>query len=283
MSDPRRVSHPTSVAQAHQDRQAMPGAVFLAGGTDVMVSVGRRQALPGAFICLSTVADLQGIEASDEASTLGALTTLATVAADTSLPRALREAAQTAGSTQVTSVATVGGNLATRRLDQSLPPALIALNATVQLTGVDGERVVTAAELAAQGLAEGELITAVTVPTMHDSSIYLRVGPRNGPCYPTVAVAVGIDRDAQRLTIGVGGAGDHAFEATAAGDLAASAIDWSLPSLPSTTADDIADLVVQAARPASDVVASADYRRHALRVITHRALVRTYEEVPRRG
>lgn len=274
----QRVAHPSSPREAVAALTAHVGAAVIAGGTDLMVHVGRRASVPDAFVSLRGITGLSEVEVSGDHWVIGACTTMDALLRDESLPVALRQSARTAGPTQTRAHATIGGNLAVRRADQSIPPALIALQGTVLVAGPDGERTVTAAELASRGVSHGELILQVSIPRGRVSSTYLRVGPRNGPCYPTVAVSLAIDWASQSITIGVGGAGPFAFEAAEPGRQAAATLDWSAVSVPDDLANDIADQVARQADPITDVTATAEYRRQAVHVMTRRALVRTYEE-----
>lgn len=91
-----------------------PGATLLAGGTDIVPKLKRRQQTPSMLISLRNARELSGIEGNG-ALTIGAMTTLRAIAAD---PRvrdahhALFRAASQIATPLIRSTATLGGNLA---------------------------------------------------------------------------------------------------------------------------------------------------------------------------
>lgn len=92
-----------------------PGALPLAGGTDLLPCL-RDGCVPGGLlVSLGGLTELGGIETTDEGGVrLGALTTVAQVAAYAGIHdshRALSQAATAVGSPQIRSQGTVGGNL----------------------------------------------------------------------------------------------------------------------------------------------------------------------------
>ncbi len=163
------------------------GSVLMAGGTDLVPNLKRRQ-YPGAarIVSLRRVPGVAGIDVADDGSVrIGALTTLAEVAADDRVPAVVREAAGLVASPQLRNRGTVGGNLCVDTRchwlnipetwrqaaepclkaggevcwvapakkwcwavsSSDLAPVMVALEATVRLVGPDGVREVPAAEL----------------------------------------------------------------------------------------------------------------------------------------
>jgi 4-hydroxybenzoyl-CoA reductase subunit beta len=94
---------------------AGPGSLFLAGGTDLLVRMKRRQLRPKRLISLGRIADLHGVkESPDGALVVGSCTTLAElgrVEATGSVWAGLAETARLTASPLLRNVATVGGNL----------------------------------------------------------------------------------------------------------------------------------------------------------------------------
>ncbi len=93
------------------------GAVAKAGGIDLVARMKDRIAAPGKLVNLLQVKDLKAIAADDGGCKVGALVTLAELAAHPGVRNMYRALAQSAGEAatpQVRNVATVGGNLCQR-------------------------------------------------------------------------------------------------------------------------------------------------------------------------
>ena len=91
-----------------------PKAMPLAGGTDLLPNMKRRQQVPKTLMSLGHIEELQRVEWSDAGSRLGACVTLSRIAAE---PRfrngltALAQAASFVATPQIRNMATLGGNL----------------------------------------------------------------------------------------------------------------------------------------------------------------------------
>jgi 4-hydroxybenzoyl-CoA reductase subunit beta len=91
-----------------------PRAMPLAGGTDLLPNMKRRQQVPKTLISLRHIQELHRVDLSDSGSRLGASVTLSEIAAD---PRfrngmtALAQAASFVATPQIRNMATLGGNL----------------------------------------------------------------------------------------------------------------------------------------------------------------------------
>jgi len=113
LHQPRTVADVLAVLKAH------PDALYLAGGTDLMVNIRRRIREPKHVIALKGVADLRGIRIDGNSKngdtlTVGALTTLSELSEHGEVCRrvpALAEAAGLVAGPTIRNMATVGGNL----------------------------------------------------------------------------------------------------------------------------------------------------------------------------
>lgn len=90
--------------------KAMP----LAGGTDLLPNMKRRQQVPGTLISLRCIEDLTHIQLDQPVSRLGSCVTLADIAADARFRNgltALAQAASLVATPPIRNMATIGGNL----------------------------------------------------------------------------------------------------------------------------------------------------------------------------
>ncbi|HEY4816199.1 MAG TPA: FAD binding domain-containing protein [Candidatus Acidoferrum sp.] len=91
-----------------------PDAMPLAGGTDLLPNMKRRQQVPRTLLSLRAVEELHHVHSSDSGARLGACLTLSDIASD---PRfrngatALAQAASQVATPQIRNMATLGGNL----------------------------------------------------------------------------------------------------------------------------------------------------------------------------
>ena len=86
----------------------------------------------------------------------------------------------------------------------------------------------------------------------------MKVGPRNAMVIAVCSLALAVDRERDEVRASFGSAGPVA----------------ALVVAPLADVDDFPERVAEAASPIDDVRGSAAYRRHALRVLTRRALER---------
>jgi carbon-monoxide dehydrogenase medium subunit len=157
-----------SVGEAIALMAQHPSAKFLAGGHSLIPIMNLRLADPGTIIDIGRLSELKGIgDTRDGGCSIGALTTHATVAASSSVPTALSEAAGMIGDPQVRNRGTVGGNVAHADPASDLPTVFTALDATFELEGPGGSRDVAAGDffidLFMTAMGEGEILKSIRV------------------------------------------------------------------------------------------------------------------------
>jgi CO/xanthine dehydrogenase FAD-binding subunit len=255
---------PRSLDDALRLKAEVPGAVPIEGGTDVMVELNFDRARPPALLNLNEVSELKGWSRENGTLRLGASLTydeaMQAPLAD-ELP-ALAEASRTVGSPQIRNRGTIGGNLGTASpAGDALPPLLIEA-ADIELASVRGVRTLPLTEFLVgpkqNALEEDELITAVLVEPSGIAQTFMKIGPRNAMVIAVCSLALSADTDRGELRASFGSAGPVTGLVTA-----------SLEER-----DSFPEQVAEAASPIDDVRGTAEYRRHALRVLTARALDR---------
>ncbi len=149
-------------------------ARVMAGGTDLLVRLKERKAVPDYLIGLGNVTDLDYIRQDDEGSLrIGALTTHQSII-DSDLIKGGYELLATAcrkiGTPQIRNMGTIGGNLCNAGPSADSVPSLLVLEAKLKLASVRGWR-----EVSLDGfftgpfqtvLEEDELLTEIIIPPL---------------------------------------------------------------------------------------------------------------------
>jgi len=255
---------PHSLDEALRLKADAPGAVPIEGGTDVMVELNFDWARPEVLLNLNEVSELKGWSRENSALRLGASLTYdeaMQAPLNDELP-ALAEASRTVGSPQIRNRGTIGGNLGTASpAGDALPPLLVE-EAEVELASVRGTRRMPVRDFLVgpkrNALEADELITAVLVEPSGSRQTFMKIGPRNAMVIAVCSLALAADRERGELRASFGSAGPVAGLVTA----------------PIDERESFPDRVAEAASPIDDVRGTAAYRRHALRVLTARALDR---------
>ncbi|WP_099824597.1 FAD binding domain-containing protein [Oceaniglobus indicus] len=253
------------------------GARIVAGGTDVFPALGDSPP-PADFIDLTRVAELRGITRRDDGGwRIGAAVTWReAIRAD--LPPCfdgLKAAAREVGSVQIQTTGTLAGNLCNASPAADGVPALMALDATVELAAREGTRHLPLGEFLTgvrrTALRPGEIVAAIHVPPQPESaqSAFLKLGSRKYLVISIVMVSTVIWRDGGRIAgarIAVGAASPVAqrlpeLEAVLVG-LDLGGLDGAL-----TRPEHLSGL-----SPIADVRGSADYRRLAVAELCDRAI-----------
>jgi CO/xanthine dehydrogenase FAD-binding subunit len=169
-----------------------------AGGTDVMVLLEAGKLSHKQYLSLAKLADLRGIEVSDGAVTLGALTTYTEIQNHLVLRSEfslLVAAARETGSVATQNRGTLGGNIVNASPAADSPPALLVYDAEVELVSVRGTR-----RLPYHGfhmgykkmqLAPDELLCRIRLPrrAMPWRQYYRKVGTRKAQAISKVCFA----------------------------------------------------------------------------------------------
>ncbi|MCB2116536.1 MAG: FAD binding domain-containing protein [Rhodobacteraceae bacterium] len=146
-------------------------AQVLAGGTDVYPALGDRPA-PERVLDLTRVAALKGILRDGPTWRIGAGVTWADVLRAGLPPMfdGLKVAARQVGSVQIQTTATLAGNICNASPAADGVPVLLTLDASVEIAGPSGIRVVPLAGFITgprrTTLAAGEIVTAILVPAV---------------------------------------------------------------------------------------------------------------------
>ncbi len=192
---------PGSISEAVAVMEGFNGeAVYVGGGTDVMVLMRQRKLSPKALISLRNIKELSY----RDSVTIGGGVTHREIEMDGDARRnlsALHDAVCSLGSTQIRNVATIGGNVCNAAPSADTACPLLVLDAQVVLAGSKGEREVpiddffmgpgkTAAE-------KGEILKAFRLPVFNGTtgSAYIKHTRRNAMDLPIIGIAVRITLD----------------------------------------------------------------------------------------
>ena len=255
---------PRTLDEALRLKAERPESRPIAGGTDLLVELNFDRARPETILNLAELEELKGWSRENGAVRLGAALTYTEAMRPelAELLPALAEASRTVGSPQIRNRGTIGGNLGTASPAGDAHPPLLVEGAVVELGSVRGVRTLPLTEFflgpKRNALAEDELVLAVRVEPGGQPQTFMKVGPRNAMVIAVCSLAVLADRERGELRAAYGSAGPVPALVTAPLDARA----------------DFPDLVAAACSPIDDVRGSAAYRRHALNVLTRRALDR---------
>lgn len=259
-------------------------AKLLAGGTDLLHKMKKRELRPEIIISLNRINQLKSIcYQKDCGIVIGARATHNEIAKSSLLQQrypSICEAAHHMANNQIRNTGTVGGNIVNAVPSADLPPILIALGAAIKLERIGGYRSLPLEEFHTgvhqSVIAPDEILTEIVVPdTGMTGSTYIRFGLRRSGALAVVGVAVAVKMEGEvcrEARIALGAAGPVPMRARKAEALLVNkVINESL----------LEEAGVAAARecnPRSSIRGSEEYRRDLVRVLTRRALQKAINE-----
>ena len=269
---------PTTVAEAVKILTANSGAKALAGGHSLIPAMNLRLSQPEAIVDLGRLDDLKKISVSGKTLTIGAMCTHAQIAASADVQKhcpALAAAASRIGDPQVRNWGTLGGNLAHADPASDPPTVVLACNATIQTQGPAGARSIGVddffVDLFTTALQAGELITAVSIPSLQGMrSAYAKM-PHPASRFAVVGVAVALDMNGsqcKQARVAVGGAIPKATRSPGAEKALTGA------TINDATLDSAANALMQGIKGSvmSDIYAPEDYRQAMVGVYFKRSV-----------
>ena len=270
---------PTTLAETLQQlTRHGPQARIIAGGTDLLIELERKIRAPQVLIDISHVPNLDQIRLQKNVFHLGPLVTHQQVVAAPELVAyayPLARACWEVGAPQIRNRGTIAGNLITASPANDTITPLRALNASVTLQSVRGQRVVPLADfykgVRKTVMADDELLVDIAFPALCDEEhgTFIKLGLRRAQAISVVncAVVLELHRDAlvkARVTFG----------SVAPTIVRAQEVEHYLvgKSLTEEVIQHAGMLASNAAHPIDDVRGPAEYRTEMLRVLTVRAL-----------
>ncbi|MEU6733760.1 FAD binding domain-containing protein [Streptomyces physcomitrii] len=225
------VKLPATLDEAVAALAAVPAAVPVAGGTDLMASVNAGQLRPAALVGLGRISEIRSWQYLDGHALLGAGLTHARMGRPdfAALIPGLAAAARAAGPPQIRNAGTLGGNIASAAPTGDSLPVLAALEATLIIAGPGGaRREVPVSHLLAgmEMLGPGELIGFVRVPLLHAPQVFLKATGRTGPGRATASVGLVLDPARRSVRCAVGAVAPMPLRPLEAEQWVASLIDW---------------------------------------------------------
>ncbi|MBI5029456.1 MAG: xanthine dehydrogenase family protein subunit M [Chloroflexi bacterium] len=252
-------------------------ARVLAGGTDLLIRMKRKQWMPRVVASLRLVPGLRDISVAERGELrLGACVTLNNLIRSSIIREhfpVLAFAASKMAGVQVRSLATVGGNLCNASPAADMAPPLIALNARAVIASKNGERILPLDQffvgVGKSALEPGEMLREIIVPraeTMRSSFIKLEHREAMDISIASVAVAVsGPTCDDVRIVLGA--VAPTPMRATKAEEILRG------NELTNERINEAAHVAATECNPIDDVRSSAWYRREVVEVLTRRQLV----------
>ena len=272
---------PTELDEALQ-ALAAGDRIIVAGGTDFYPArVGKP--VDEDILDVTAIDGLRRIEKRGDHFHIGATATWTDlIRAD--LPewfRAMKQAAREVGGVQIQNAGTIVGNICNASPAADGVPGLVALDASVVLGSVSGEREVTITEFVLgnrkTARKRDEMVLGINIPVcgMDAKSAFLKLGARKYLVISIVMVSAVLetasDGTVERLRIAVGSCSEVAKRLTALeADLAGKPAGAGLAALVSK--DHIAPL-----SPIGDVRGSAEYRSDAALTLVRRAIAELTE------
>jgi xanthine dehydrogenase FAD-binding subunit len=255
-------------------------ARVLAGGTDLLVELKGAARVPRLIIDISRAQHLKNIALTDDGLRIGAAATHTAIMRSPLVQKmcpALIDAAHTIGAVQTRNLGTLGGNLVTCVPSMDSGPALVALDARVEIAGPAGDRNIPLTQFFVGPrktiLKPDELLAAIVIPkeNLGKPAAFLKFGLRKGQALALVNVAVSLYADGDprifretRIALG----------AVAPSVIRAQKAEAYLEGRAITPAAmmEAGTIAANEAQPISDFRASAAYRRDLVAALTRRAL-----------
>ncbi|MFA7414671.1 MAG: xanthine dehydrogenase small subunit [Rhizobium sp.] len=262
----RRLVVPGTLAALADILAAEPEATIVAGATDVGLWVTKQMRLLSPVVFVNHLTELQGIETDEIGITLGSGVTytqaLGTLGAE--IP-ALGRLIDRIGGQQVRNMGTIGGNIANGSPIGDMPPALIALGATVKLRSASGVRMLPLEEFfidyGKQDRRAGEFVERIHIPRLAQENRFAvyKISKRRDEDISTLCGAFRLELDDENVVTGI----RIAFGGMAATPKRARAVEAALHGRPWTESAiaEAREAFERDFTPLTDWRASAEYRR----------------------
>lgn len=261
---------------AHKDAQV------LAGGSDVLVQIREGKRAGKEFVSIYMLDELRGVSFDkDKNIRIGSLTSFSHITKDPIIKKninALGEAVDMVGGPQIRAIGTIGGNTCNGVTSADSASTLFAYDALVEITGVNGKRVVPISQFYIKpkvvDLNPGEIQTAIIIPKdsyTNTKGHYIKYAMRNALDIATLGCSVNVrlssdKKKFERVRVAFGVAGPIPLRSSSSEDFikGKAVTDANIKAFAKKVLDDI--------NPRDSWRAPRDFRMHVAEVMSERAI-----------
>jgi carbon-monoxide dehydrogenase medium subunit len=280
---------PTSIEEAYGLKQQYgDDACYIAGGTDFLLFMERKNLHPRLLIDLTRIPELQQLVEKDGHISIGSAVTYTRLLCSKSLlsgASLLADAIRTIGGMQIRNVATLAGNLINASPAGDTLPPLYCLDAEVGIDGPYGAYSISINDfilgVGKTALRPAEIVTHVDfdLPGQGWYGSFDKLGLRRAMAISVVSVALLVKVENERVAqarISLGAVAPTVIRVPEA------EARISMQALDDKTVEETSLLAASACTPITDVRASARYRREAVRGLVRRRLYTLRDQVKKR-
>jgi carbon-monoxide dehydrogenase medium subunit len=266
--EPRTIEDACTLLSQEED------AKLIAGGTALLILIKQGIFAPRTLINLKKIKSAEEITYNhQDGLRIGGLATIYDVESAPAVRQhypLLARACHVVANIRIRNMATIGGNLAHADYQSDPPAALVALNASVELTNRNAVRTVRLTDfllgMYETGLARDELLTALLLPPPQPNSqgVYLKFTTRSSedrPCAGVAAMVRCANGICEEVRVVVGAVSPTPVVVTARTAVQDRGV-----------IEEVALRAKAAVDPIDDLRGTADYKRHIVKVLVERAL-----------
>jgi carbon-monoxide dehydrogenase medium subunit len=257
-------------------------ACILAGGTDLLVKMKLKRALPRHLVNIKCVPGLDAITCDERGLHIGALANIQSINESPVIAQKfpmLRTAAGKLGTTQIRNRGTLGGNLGNASPSAETATVLMVHEASVCCVGPEGERMIPVGQFfvgpGRTVLAAGEIITSVDIPPMplFSGGSYRKhsLRPMEVAIAAAAVMVVRDGDDCAEARIALGAVGPTPFRASKA-EAFINGRTLTAQVLSAEVLDEAAEIAAREASPIDDIRGRMDYRMRVVRMLVRDGL-----------
>ena len=281
-----------TVGEALAFRRDHPEAVYIAGGSDVLVALRNGRMDDACLISLYQIDELRGITLEEDGTLLirplTSFTDLNESAVIAETAYLIGEAAGVVGGPQIRNIGTVGGNICNGVTSADTASTLLAYDAYLEVTGLEGVRTIPMSEWYIKAkqvaLKKDEILTAIRIPEeswKNHYGKYIKFSTRRAMDIATLGCSLNLaltdDRKCLRdLRIAFGVAGPVPMR------LSKTEKEFGNAKLTKDLADRVARMAVTEIHPRSSWRASAEFRLELAEELVREAFLAGLEQASER-
>ena len=279
---------PVSVYDALNLLESGSNAVVMAGGTDLLVEMKKGLRKPDSIISLAKIKELRLITEDKNNLYIGSGVLHNEIISSPLVCKflpGLAEAASKIGSEQVRNMGTIGGNICTAAACCDTAPVLMAMNASMEISGREGIILIPLKDFFIHNkktiIKKAEIMTRIIVPKLAPGTgaVYEKFGLREAGSISVVSVAVMVvagNSVIENACVVIGAVAptprisENATRLIKGRNISELLSDKALM-------ENIGTAAMLDSIPIDDIRGGAQYRRDVLKVLTGRALLRAIE------